>query len=460
MAYSWEQQIYPTGSQNVNVSIAYLDKSFIYVYLDGVLTTNYTWASDTVIRLDDVLTASTEVLLVRRTNKEYLFIQFAAGAPFISENLDTQNTQFLHLAQEMVEGRSIEGFYGDISMTGYKITNLSRGTEPGDAVNKGQLDEVDTRVTQLEQTFIVPTSSYPWFTNTTEETDVLTPGFTFTKAAVYINGVCQTLGYSYEVVDNTIMLADPVPAGTHIMARLGEDVPNEQGYATTAQLSAVQANLTVAVDGKADKGDAGLGQLGGGATGISIFKSVNGGAARTALGMSTVGNALAVAVDAAAGRTALDIPTRKKMEVYYSGLSLTIPTSSTNFINLVKSLMPTKGSLNAFFNTSTNKLNVYNDDASVVFKVNITGTWAGASTNRSMIMSFTGTDGNTLTVNRVNEVLPDVIQFFTYFSIDAGGNIVTNGAPITIQSLGSAFTATAILITVEQVTKAASIIPV
>lgn len=252
MAYSWEQQIYPAGSQNVTVSIAYLDKSFIYVYLDGVLTTNYTWASDAVIRLDTPLTATTEVLLVRRTEKEYLFIQFAAGAPFISENLDTQNTQFLHLAQEMVEGRSIEGFYGDISMNGYKITNLGRGTEPGDAINKEQLDEVDTRVTQLEQTLVVPTSSYPWFTTITEETDVLTPGFTFTKAAVYVNGVCQTPGYSYEVVDNTIMLADPVPAGTHVMARLGEDVPNEQGYATAAQL----ANTNLRVDGLDSRTDA------------------------------------------------------------------------------------------------------------------------------------------------------------------------------------------------------------
>lgn len=264
MAYSWEQQIYPTGSQNVTVSIAYLDKSFIYVYLDGVLTTNYTWASDAVIRLDTPLTATTEVLLVRRTEKEYLFIEFAAGAPFISDNLDTQNTQFLHLAQEMVEGRSIEGFYGDISMNGYKITNLGRGTAPGDAVNKGQLDEVDLRlgnritanshrITAIEQTWLVPGSSYPWFTTIATETDVLTPGFTFTKAAVYINGVCQTPGYSYEVVDNTIMLADPVPAGTHIMARLGEDVPNEQGYATTAQLSDVQANLNgaiIAADGR------------------------------------------------------------------------------------------------------------------------------------------------------------------------------------------------------------------
>lgn len=289
MAYSWEQQIYPAGAQNVTVSIAYLDKSFIYVYLNGVLTTDYTWASDSVIRLDTPLTRSTEILLVRRTGKEYLFILFASGAPFISENLDTQNTQFLHLAQEMVEGRSIDGFYGDISMNGFKITNLGDGTEPGDAINKGQLDTYDARlgarinanghrITQLEQTWLVPSSSYSWFTNTTEETDVLTPGFTFTKAAVYINGVCQTPGYSYEIVDNTIMLADPVPAGTHIMARLGEDIPDEMGYATTAQLSntnsrvtyleselsmlssevdqdlAALINLTAVVDGKVSKG--------------------------------------------------------------------------------------------------------------------------------------------------------------------------------------------------------------
>lgn len=237
MALSWSEQILPAGSQFVNVEMSYLDRSYIYVYLNNVEVNDFTWVSDTRIRLDAQLTEDTTVAVVRRTDRSFLYILFAEGAAFIKENLDTQNTQFLHLAQELVEGRAIEGFYGDISMNGYKITNLGRGTEPGAAVNKEQLDEIDTRVTQVEQTWQVPSSSYPWFTNTTVETDVLTPGFTFTKAAVYINGVCQTPGYSYEVVDNTIMLADPVPAGTHIMARLGEDVPNEQGYATTAQLS-------------------------------------------------------------------------------------------------------------------------------------------------------------------------------------------------------------------------------
>lgn len=315
MAYSWQEQIKPAGTQDIQCDIEYLDKSYIHVYLDGVETTGYTWTSSTNIRLNTALTADTTVLLIRKTEREYLYIEFASGSPFIEVNVDSQNTQFLHLAQELVEGRAIPGFYGDISMNGYRITNLGDGTTPGDAVNKGQLDEVDARldsrittnshrITQLEQTWLVPSSSYPWFTNTTAETDVLTPGFTFTKAAVYINGVCQTPGYSYEVVDNTIMLADPVPAGTHIMARLGEDVPNEQGYATAVQLAntnlrvdAVEAvdtaltarvstleselsilssevdqdlaaliNLTTVVDGKASKGaqgrtDLGLGNL-------------------------------------------------------------------------------------------------------------------------------------------------------------------------------------------------------
>lgn len=60
-------------------------------------------------------------------------------------------------------------------------------------------------------------SQQPWFTTTTEATDVLVPGIPITYAELYINGVAQTLGYSYELVDSNIMLADPVPAGTHIM---------------------------------------------------------------------------------------------------------------------------------------------------------------------------------------------------------------------------------------------------
>lgn len=246
MALSWSEQILPAGALTIPVEMAYLDRSYIHLYLNDVEVNDFTWDSDTLIRFGAVLEASTKVTVVRRTARDYLYILFAEGAAFIKENLDTQNTQFLHLAQELVEGRAIDGFFGEINMNGYKITNLAPGTAPGDAVNKGQLDEVGQRVTNLEQAVPVDTVSYPWFTITTEGTSSISPPFVFTKAAVYINGVCQTPGYSYDVISNVIHLADPVPSGTHVFCRLGEDVPNDQGFATAASLTSAVAALELA----------------------------------------------------------------------------------------------------------------------------------------------------------------------------------------------------------------------
>lgn len=256
MAYSWQEQIKPSGTQDIQCDIEYLDKSYIHVYLDGVETTGYTWTSSTNIRLNTALTADTTVLLIRKTEREYLYIEFASGSPFIEVNVDSQNTQFLHLAQELVEGRAIPGFYGDISMNGFRITNLGAGINPGDAVNKGQLDSVhneldtritatDNRVSDLANSFItIPGIAYNFSVLTDSSTDVIVPGMQFTKASVFINGVRQTPGYSFEVVDNTIMLADAVPAGTHVTGTLGEATPDSpDGYATAASVSALTTSV-------------------------------------------------------------------------------------------------------------------------------------------------------------------------------------------------------------------------
>lgn len=246
MAYSWSEQVVPSGTTLIPVDIEYLDKSYIYVYLNNVLvpSSNYTWNSDTVIQLDNPVSGSTTVLLVRRTDKEYLYIMFAEGAAFIRENLDIQNTQFLHLAQELTEGRSIDGFYGDLSMNGYRITHLADGVDPNDAVNKGQLDAVSDRVGAIEESFYgITTVSYPWYTVVVTPTDTFSPPFPFTKASVYLDGACQVPDYSYVVVDNKILLAEAVPTGTIVFARLGEDTDSAQEVVTTTALAAVQAAL-------------------------------------------------------------------------------------------------------------------------------------------------------------------------------------------------------------------------
>ena len=47
--------------------------------------------------------------------------------------------------------------------------------------------------------------------------------------------------------------------------------------------------------------------------------------------------------------------TRKKSEVVYSGVSVTIPTAPTNLVSLLKTLTPSSGTLAPFFDTVNNK---------------------------------------------------------------------------------------------------------
>lgn len=267
MAFSWQEQIKSAGTQDIRCDIEYLDKSYIHVYLDGVETTGYTWTSSTNIRLNTALAASTTVLLIRKTEREYLYIEFASGSPFIEVNVDSQNTQFLHLAQELVEGRAIPGFYGTISMNGYRITDLANPINSQDAATKAYVDAADTllgqridaeaatrkaaddalsmRTSALENTFIsgVETVSYPWSTVLAEATDEVTPGLSFTKAVVELNGVGQIRGYSFEIVDNTILFAETLPAGTVVAARLGADVTAGDGFASQASVDYLADSL-------------------------------------------------------------------------------------------------------------------------------------------------------------------------------------------------------------------------
>lgn len=143
--------------------------------------------------------------------------------------------------------------------------------------------------------------------------------------------------------------------------------------------------------------------------------------------------------------------TRQKSEVTWSGISLVIPTESPiNLINALKALTPSGGTLAPFFNTTDNKLHVFNQNMTVNFKLNLIGSWAGSTENRSMTLNFVGTTGNTLTYSRDSSVTSDNVSFRTFLSIDQDGNIATNGTELTIVSNGAAFTATQVLLIAEQ----------
>ena len=148
------------------------------------------------------------------------------------------------------------------------------------------------------------------------------------------------------------------------------------------------------------------------------------------------------------------IPTRKKSEVSYSGLNITLNAgTSYNLINRLKANTPASGALAPFFNVTSDKMNVFDDDTSVLFKLNVTGSWSGSSTsNKSMQIDFEGPTANRQTKSRDEAVTSDVISIPTFFSIDKGGFLVSNGSAITIRSNGSNFNITAVTLIAEQVT--------
>lgn len=142
--------------------------------------------------------------------------------------------------------------------------------------------------------------------------------------------------------------------------------------------------------------------------------------------------------------------TRKKSEVVYSGVSVTIPTAPTNLVSLLKTLTPSSGTLAPFFDTVNNKMVVFKENKTLFFKLSIVGTWPSGTANRSMQLTFSGSVPDTLVSSRNAATTTDNILLSTFFSVDKDGFLATNGSTLTIQSNGAAFTATTIKIIAEQ----------
>lgn len=338
MAFSWQEETVPSGTLDLDISIEYLDKSYIYVYLNQELTTDYYWVSDTVIRLNSPLQDTTTVTVVRRTSKEYLYIKFAQGAAFIKENLDTQNTQLLHLAQEMVEGRSIDGFYGDLSMNGYRITNLGAPKNPNDAVPKYITDALDSRTSALENSFIANDRIVEWFTVVDTKTDTIKPPFQFTAARVFVNGDAQPIGYSYIIVDDTILLAEEVLPGTVVHVFLGSPEALPSQYVTASEFAQAVQLINA---GKASAGqNSDIKAILGLETALSVAQGGTGAKtaadARSNLGAAAAGansditslSGLTTPVAVKAGGTGGDTPALARNNLGLSNLTLTGTTGT------------------------------------------------------------------------------------------------------------------------------------
>lgn len=142
--------------------------------------------------------------------------------------------------------------------------------------------------------------------------------------------------------------------------------------------------------------------------------------------------------------------TRKKSELVFTGLSLVIPTTPTNLVALLKVLTPASGTFAPFFDTTNDKMVVFNENKTLNFKLVVVGSWASGSLNRSMSVTFSGAVPDTLTEPRYPGTTTDNCTFPTFFSVDKDGFLATNGSTITIVSNGSTFTANTVKLIAEQ----------
>lgn len=142
--------------------------------------------------------------------------------------------------------------------------------------------------------------------------------------------------------------------------------------------------------------------------------------------------------------------TRKKSELVFTDLSLVIPTTPTNLVALLKVLTPDSGTFAPFFDTTNDKMVVFNENKTLNFKLVIVGSWASGSLNRSMSVTFSGAVPDTLTEPRYPGTTDDNCTFPTFFSVDVDGFLATNGSTITIVSNGSTFTADTVKLIAEQ----------
>jgi len=130
------------------VTFPYLAKLHVYVLVGGEKTDEWEWLTNNSIKLDKAPTGPFS--FIRRTPTEPL-VDFADGTILTENQLDVATVQALYVAEEASDlaryslNNNPESPGGDginWNAEGKKIINLANGTNPTDAVNRGQLDAI------------------------------------------------------------------------------------------------------------------------------------------------------------------------------------------------------------------------------------------------------------------------------------------------------------------------------
>lgn len=131
---------------------------------------------------------------------------------------------------------------------GLRGVNAGNPIDPQDVTTKSYVDSSnaaqDSRIDSLSAGLPGTNYAFPWSTITTTGTKTLTPGFEFSSAVLYINGIAQTYGRAFAVAGNQIVLAQAIPAGTEVYAILGQYVV-PSGFVTADDIKRIAVDFSM-----------------------------------------------------------------------------------------------------------------------------------------------------------------------------------------------------------------------
>jgi len=143
MAFSTQRAVSDGTLTFLDVSIEYLDRSEISVFLNDAPYPAWAWLGsvDKRILFATPIPVGGQVLIRRTTDKATLRHSFNGGAAFTTQSLDEALSQTLHVAQEAAEGNLATDFFNDLDMHGRRMKNIGNAVAPGDAVPLSQLND-------------------------------------------------------------------------------------------------------------------------------------------------------------------------------------------------------------------------------------------------------------------------------------------------------------------------------
>jgi hypothetical protein len=144
VSYSIQRAVSDGSLTRIAVTIVYLDKDDVSVWIDGdeiplegAEQYKWSWDGDDIL-FEQPIPKGLEVYVRRNSYRAGMFNVFNGRAEFSNKSMDENFLQLLYLAQEYSDGSGLRDVYDDINMNGHKITNVGEATEDTDVITYGQ----------------------------------------------------------------------------------------------------------------------------------------------------------------------------------------------------------------------------------------------------------------------------------------------------------------------------------